>query len=273
MKTSSLSACLGLLAILLGGCIMGGSKDDDTSVDPQDEKNSGEPAKPIKPGYYRGNIEPIAPGSTNEPEIILNEDGTFRYLTVENNEVVEMLAGTWTSRQDSLFHDRLLGSATNTGYFEFWDTLSADTSIIRNVTDTSFERQQFLPEANQGFGKIVWVKYRLISYPILTPGRFELNETFNDTPFTVAFDLRDNKNFTLDISFNEKQISRNTADWWQLGSFIFTRKHTFFEPDSNQEMVAIETFDAETGYRVKDISANAFKVWNGVEWDEFKRVE
>jgi hypothetical protein len=252
---------------------MGGDSDDKTDIVSNTDTVGVRVAKPIKAGYYRGDFEKLAPGTDYEPEIILDADGSFRYIIAQNNEAVYMLGGSWLSRNDSMFHDRYLQSGLNFGFFEFWDTLTSDTAQVRNVTDTSFERQEYVPIANQGFGKIAWVSYRLIQYPKLSQGRFELEGTFNDTPYTVSFELGAENAFAFEQTFNEQKVSRNTADWWQLGSFLFTRRQVFYGPDSNQVLVVTDSLDAEAAYRIKDISSSAFKVWNGSEWDEFKRVE
>jgi hypothetical protein len=265
MKSVHLGTAIIAMAWVLGGCIMGGDSDSDTAnPEPTSKAN-------INPGHYMGDFAAITPGTQYEPEFVLRSDGTFRYIVSGTNEALYWLDGKWKSQTDSMYLQDIQESYGDFGRFETWQPIINDSSTIRQITDSSFQRLEYLPFAHDGAGKIDWVTYRKVDYPTLKQGTFELREEMEDTVVIVRFVLGSSNELSLESVRNDSLVFRQTSKWSQQGTYLVMNPVVFYEADSNQVFTATDTVDMSLAYRVKDMTEDGIKIWNGNNWDEFKK--
>jgi hypothetical protein len=254
-------------ACIAGGCIMGGNSDSETIETEKIYRSR------ISPGHYIGDFDAAEPGTQYEPEFVFRNNGTFRYIVSGSNEALYLLDGQWKAKTDSLYLEDISESYGDFGGFESWDSIINDSSSLRFITDSSFEHLEYLPFAHNGSGKIDWITYRKVIYPAISQGTYEWSQTLNDTTRVAQFTFGDSLHFTLETSENEDTTLHQTSEWLQSGTFLMMKNITLFERDSNKVFNPVETLDVQLLYRVKNITRDAIEVWNGSDWDDFKRVE
>lgn len=142
--------------------------------------NAGEGAGVLRPGIYRGDYPVFAQTSKLESELVLDSGGAFRYVGKEANAPGFMARGRWSLSEKAMVWQPLATSQSSNGadFFSWDSTPPPDTAYLRNVSDSSFDRQEILWDY-PGNSLIRWVHYhRFTQASILEEGTYECMETF-----------------------------------------------------------------------------------------------
>ncbi len=212
-----------------------------------------------------------------ESELILNGDGSFRYFQISRNTAVFTATGKWAIRERELVWKQIARSYLYHGGFKYWDYLSSpDTSLIRKVTDTSFERLEVSRDTL--FEYILrWVDYHLVTpVKILPEGVFEFSETYRNGTDTLRTDTglthleidRDG-HYIQKIYLNGKlSMSDVDSSWTQAGSFLITTRnhHCEYEYDPDFTACSDAPFDYEYVARLDKVETSAFHLWMGPDF-------
>jgi len=231
----------------------------------------------IRPGVYQGQYGSRVRGSNIETELILDSHGCFRYFLIDSNTAFYTAKGRWQASDEEMLLSRVIRAGLNEGGFSFWDTLNApDSSRLRNVYESSFERQEAFFDS-LGIPMLLWVTYhRIPPQPLLSEGRYEFTELFRDWFDTNAVNfgltrIRLNRggSFFEDRFQNGKPMFEiEDFSWKQSGSFfISTDSHIRFPTDSTGFS---EWFHSPPDYefitRLQNIGASSFQFWLGADY-------
>jgi hypothetical protein len=231
-------------------------------------------ASGVQPGFYRGDYGILSQVSGLESEMILDANGHFQYFEIHANEPFYIAQGTWNSSAGFMvWSSYSLGRAYEDDGMDFdeWHALKADTSLLRRVTDSSFERLE-IAQDTLDHSLRQWISYRRSVLPgVLAYGRYEYTETYTNYFDTVPIAGRAFIELHTDGSYLDGRFANNIpvyefegARWIQAGSFLLTKRNRarfydstlkVFEPwyeyDSNYVYVA----------HIRDIQGDSFQNW------------
>jgi hypothetical protein len=221
-------------------------------------------------GTYRGDHGDITRLHAVESELILSENGTFRYFLINANTAYFTAKGRWSATDQNMAWTRVARSYLYHGGFKIWDTLAApDTSYLRNLTDSGFERLEVTFDTLD-VSVIRWVTYHRIS-PVkaLTEGSYEYTETYRDGYDTT---LTDTGRTRLEITRNGPYVQRlfqngipSMTDvdsaWTQAGSFLITTRNHHCEFEPGFTACSDAPFDYEYVAQLSEVGDTTFQLW------------
>jgi hypothetical protein len=232
------------------------------------------PASP-QAGTYRGDHGDMTRLHGFESELILDGDGAFRYFQIDSNTAFFTAKGKWGSTENGMIWKGIARSYLYHGGFKIWDTLAApDTSFIRKLTDSGFERLEVTFDT-QYVSVLRWVDYHLVSPANLLPeGTFESSETYRDG---VDTNLTDTGLTHLEITRNGQYIQkifRNgeplmtdvDSEWTQAGTFLITTRNHHCEFEPGYTACSDAPFDYEYVARLDQVGSTAFHFWMSTDF-------
>jgi hypothetical protein len=232
------------------------------------------PATP-QAGTYRGDHGEMTRLHGFESELTLEGNGSFRYFQIDSNTAFFTAKGQWGVSENSLIWKGITRSYLYHGGFKIWDTLSApDTSFIRKMTDTSFERLEVTFDT-QYVSVIRWVDYRLVSPVKLLPeGAFEFSETYRDGLDTTQTDtglthleITRNGQYIQKIFRNGVPSMTDTDSLWtQSGTFLITSRNHHCEFEPGYTACSDAPFDYEYVARLDKVEPSAFHLWMSTDF-------
>lgn len=252
---------------------------------------SGDPAPPKRPpaGAYSGDHGEMSRVRGYESELILDESGAFRYFLIDSNTAFYTAKGRWSATGNDMVWTGVARSFLYHGGFRMWDTLAApDTSYLREVTDSGFERLEVTYDTL--FVSVLrWVAYRrIIPEKPLPEGTFEFAETYPDgvdPAVTVTgltrLGITRNGPYTQQI-FRDGVLRMSDVDtlWTQAGTHLITtgNRHCAFEP--GYASCGQAPLDYEYVARLSEVGDQAFRLWvapsftyqPGPFWADFRRA-
>lgn len=268
-------ALLGLVFIF-SACIFGGDTDQNTG--------SAQGAEGVVlPGVYRGEYPDFSQAFRIASYLVLDSDGTFRFVGVETNAPSFMAKGRWKVTADSMiWSGYITGRTSNGSDFSAWDsTLPADTAYLRNVKAGAFERQEIVSDS-LGDPLIRWIQYqRLVPAPIVADGRYEYTETFRSYPNTsTIFSSR----YLVELSqggiYRESYFvdgiteSEFEGSYWTLaGSCLVVsqiRSHVYIDSLRTFGEWSAAPPDYERVYELQNISPDSFQLWMPYRYDLYQ---
>jgi hypothetical protein len=224
-----------------------------------------------------------------ESELILNEDGTFRYFQIDSNTAFYTAKGEWKATGKDMAWSRVSRSYLYHGGFKIWDTLaSPDTSYLRNVADSGFERLEVSTDTLY-VSVLRWVTYRRITPAGPLPrGTFEFSETYRDGVDTTRTDTGLTRlEITHDGPYVQRiflngAVSMTDVDslWTQAGTFLITTRNRHCEYETGYTACSDAPSDYEYVARLSDVGDTAFHLWIAPDftyqprpfWAKFQRV-
>jgi hypothetical protein len=228
----------------------------------------------VQPGFYRGDYGITGRALGLESEMILDANGSFRYFEIHSNEPFRIARGAWNSSADFMvWTSYSLGRAYEDDGMDFdeWSILHADTSLLRLITDTSFERLEVTRDT-LGHSLRRWIPYQRAALPgVPACGRYEYAETYTDFFDTVPIAGRTFIELHTDGSYHDGRFANNIpmyefegARWIQAGSFLLTERNRARFYDST--LKAFEPwYEYDSSYvyvaRISDIQGDSFKNW------------
>jgi hypothetical protein len=228
-------------------------------------------------GTYQGNHGELTRRYGVESELTLDGNGTFRYFQIENNTARLTSKGKWGVTEKEMVWTGVARSYLYHGSFKYWDTLTApDTSYIRKVTDSGFERLEVSYDTL--FGSILrWVDYRLVRPANPLPeGAFAFSETYRngaDTNLTdtglTHLEIARNGPYLQTIFLNGKpSMSDIDSSWTQVGSFLITSRNHHCEYEYAPDFTACSDapFDYEYVARLHEVGSSTFQLWMGPDF-------
>ncbi len=246
----------------------------------------------VVPGVYRGDYEAVTGIRGAEYELNLGANGRFRTTSIQGFTPFYIAKGEWESAGETMLWKNFVGVYSHNGTdFGFWQALSPDTSFLRKISDTSFERLEVVFDTLEG-PVMRWVPYRSVNPPPApTDGRYEYQETYRDpidstrTVSGLAFiEFRPGGIYHDGRFADGKPMYEFTADQWtQTGSFIVTaNNHYRYYNDSLQafDPWQDEYSDFEYVFRIRNVSADSFQSWQVQDasyqgypfWASYRRV-
>ncbi len=253
--------------------------------------NEGEPSRAHpQSGVYKGDHGEMTRMEGLESELILDADGTFRYFRINSNTATYTSKGSWKAGEKTMIWSGVARSYYYHGSFRYWDTVgTADTSYIRNVTESGFERLEvtwdtlFVPVAR-------WIQYRRFTPENPLPeGTFEYEETYRygvDTTLMVTGLTRlkiDRNGMYVQHIYRDGVLDMMDVDsaWIQAGSHLITGRNRHCGYDSGFVDCSNAPFDYEYVARLSDVGETGFRLWMGPDftyqpsphWAEFRKVE
>jgi hypothetical protein len=229
------------------------------------------PASP-QAGTYRGDHGDMTRQHGFESELILDVNGDFRYFQIDSNTAFFTAKGKWGAIENGMVWKGIARSYLYHGGFKIWDTLaSPDTSYIRKLTDSSFERLEVTFDT-QYVSILRWVDYHLVPPADLLPeGAFEFGETYRDGVDTTRTDtgltrleITRNGQYVQTIFRNGKPVMSDVdAEWFQAGTFLITtgNHHCEYEYEPDFTACSDAPFDYEYVARLDKVESTAFHFW------------
>lgn len=249
------------------------------------------PSKPSpQAGVYRGDHGELTRKVGLESELVLDTDGTFRYFLINANTAEYTAKGRWTGGAKEMIWTGVARSFLYHGAFRYWDTVEIpDTSYLRNVTDSGFERLEVTYDTL--FVSVArWIQYRRITPENPLPeGTYEFTETYPDgadTTVTVTGLTRlkiDRNGMYVQHIYRDGVLDMMDVDssWSQAGTYLITGRnhHCGYEPGFASCSDA--PFDYEYVARLSAVGDSAFRLWMGPDftyqpipyWADFRKVE
>lgn len=233
-----------------------------------EEENA--PPVPPRAGAYRGDHGAITRLHGFESELILGEDGSYRYFLIDTNTAFYTAKGRWKASDKEMVCKGVTRSFLYHGGFKTWDTLAApDTSYLRNVSDSGFERLEVTYDS-QYVSVLHWVEYRRLS-PVgaLPEGAFAFTESHPDgvdSTLTVTdstrVEITRNGHYVQHTYRNgEPYISDVDSSWTQAGSFLITSRNRHCEYEPGYTSCSNAPLDYEFVARLDDVRETAFHLW------------
>ncbi len=226
----------------------------------------------VQSGFYRADYGPDYAADSIDLEMILNPDGTYRWFAVQYNDAVYQERGRWFSSRTYLaLSQRTYGYPVALGVFDAFISGADDTSSIRAVTDTSFERLELDPSGENS----VWLRYTLAADAQPVPGIYAW-----ETPDSVAdinrveHHLETSGRWGWNFFFNGKPLQEIEAPHWiKAGTFL-----VLAEPRRRYYNDAQEAFDAwydtlkggELNYRCL-VRNDTLRIWDDYFFTDYKR--
>ncbi len=256
-----LLACLACL--LAAGCL--GTEDEPST------------AVLVAPGVYSGEYRHI-PDSLRqnfEAELILEDDGSYRNIWLQDSEPVYDERGSWSQYGPNLFLRNSIENWAEYRAFSQPEQIDDDTSMITEPTDTSFVRNEWVPIVLR---KRQWTRYtRRSALPKLSDGVYLHLRTFQGVAYRDRISLEAGK--YLYSEADSVELEQNEARFSQVGSFLsLEASRTRYIDSARTEW---EPWQDQSGYRLKRLRAvsdTAFEIWNPIAkdfsggWDRYSRV-
>lgn len=248
----------GLALLVLSACRLTQNADEDPAS-----------ARP-KAGTYRGDHGEMTAIHGLESELILSDDGAFRYFLIDSNTALYTSKGRWSSSDGEMVWTGHSRSYLYHGSFRQWDTLDRpDTTFLRNVSDSGFERLEITYDTL--FTSVLrWVNYRRIN-PAgpLQDGFYEFTETYADEVDPTVqrtgitrLEITRNGPYKQAI-YRDGVLLRSDEDsrWFQSGTHLITtgNRHCEFEPGYSSCHPA--PADYEYVARLSGVGDTAFSLW------------
>lgn len=249
-----------------------------------EERATGYPAA----GTYQGDHGTMTRRQGLESELILREDGTFRYFFIDSNTAFQTAKGAWSVEGERMEWKDWSRSYLYHGGFRRWDTADApDTSLLRNVEESGFERMELTYDTLYA-PVIRWIRYTRISPEARLPdGEFEFSEAFRDP---VDSNLTIRGSTRLEIArdghyvqkiYHDGEIVMEEVDslWSQAGTYLITtrNRHCGYEPG----YVSCSSAPPEYEYvaRLDQVGEDGFSLWiapdfsyqPGPHWAAFRK--
>jgi len=251
---------LSALCLVLAGCLGG-------------ESESPPPEARLAPGSYVGDYAHI-PDSVRqgfEGELILNANGTYRNLWVQDSQAVYDEHGSWTQQGSALFMRNVTESWADYRVFVASKPIEDDTCPLVQVTDTSFVRNEWIPVVLR---KRQWTNFSMKQHPKLAEGAYILTKIIDSIPRRFRIILTgDQYRYSALDSIESYQ---SESHFYQLGSFMAREESR--ERSRDPTGIAWEDWSPVAGLslqRLRSVSDTAFDLWNpgGLflppEWDHY----
>jgi len=222
-----------------------------------------------------------------ESELILDANGGFRFFMIDSNTAFYVSKGKWFAGEGELVRTGVSGSYLYHGGFKRWDTLAEpDTSYLRNVSDSGFERLEAVPDTL--FGSILrWVRYRIFTPQMRLPqGRFEFMDTFPNGVDTQKTDTGLTRlQIASDSPYVQYYLRNGTLTytdvdslWVQAGSFLITSRNRHCAYGPGYESCGEAPAEYEYVARLDQVAKSSFRLWiapdftyqSGPFWATFK---
>jgi hypothetical protein len=219
----------------------------------------------------------------------VNTDGTFRYFQIDSNTAVFTSKGKWKIGKEEMVWSGISRSYFYHGAFRKWDTLtSPDTSYLRKVTDSGFERLEATYDS-QFASTAQWVKYRRLPDPNPLPeGAYVFSETYRNAIDTAVTDTDSTRlEITHEGSYVQKLFTNGIlasmdvdSQWTQVGNYLITSRNRYCSYDTGSSYCGDSPADFEYVARLEDIEEKGFHVWipagssiQGVSfWADFRKA-
>ena len=221
-------------------------------------------------GTFRGDHGAITRLRGFESELIINADGTFRFFLIDSNTATFTFKGKWKGAEREMVWTDIARSYVYHGAFRVWDSLAApDTSYLRNVTDSGFERLEATLDVKY-VSTIQWIRYRRIPAENPLPeGAYIFRETYRngvDTTLTdtalTRLEIARNGSYIQKI-FTNGILTSSDADsqWTQAGTFLITSRNHYCSYESDASYCGDSPLDFEFVARLSHPEENAFRLW------------
>ena len=228
----------------------------------------------VRPGFYRGDYGSLGAALGVESEMILDANGYFRFFGIHANEPYRIVRGTWKSSGGFMvWSPCFIGRAYEDDGMDFdaWDTVSADTSLLHAISDTSFERLE-ITQDTLGHSLTQWIRYRRAEAPdVPAYGKYEYTETYTDYFDTVPTAGRSFIELHPDGGYSDGRFANNipvyefeSSRYMQAGSFLITKgSRSRFYDSSGGAFENWYTYDADYEYvlRIQHVETDSFQVW------------
>jgi hypothetical protein len=241
------------------------------------------------PGTYRGDHGPMTDTHGLESELVLGEDGSFRYFFIYRNTAFQTSKGEWSADADRMIWRGMIRANLYHGGFRQWDTAATpDTSILRKMDAFGFERLELSYDSL--FGSVIrWVGYRLVTPEAKLPeGAFEYSETYPDpVDTTLTIQGLTRLEFIRDGLYNQKIFQNDylimedvDSSWTQSGTHLITtrNRHCAYEPGYASCGAGPPGYEYIA--RLSDVGYASFRLWvaddfsfqPGPHWAEFRKT-
>lgn len=256
------TSVLAALCLVLAGCL--GSESEGPA-----------PEAKIAAGSYEGDYSYVPDSSRQgfEGELILNPDGTYRSLWLQNSEAVYDEHGSWSQRGSALYMTHSTESWADYRVFNSSKPIDDDTCALAQLTDTSFIRNEWIPVVLR---KRQWTRYRLRVFPKLAEGSYTLTAIADSVPHLFRVTLTGDKyQYSAGDSLETYQ---SESRFYQLGSFLALEESRERTRDSTG--IAWADWSPIKGtvlQRLRSVSDTAFDLWNPgslflpAGWDHYVR--
>lgn len=236
------------LCLALCGCLGG-------------ESEGPPPEARIAPGSYVGDYSYI-PDSLRqgfEEELILERDGTYRSLWVQDSEAVYDEHGSWSQQGQNLFmrHSTENWADYHVFYPKQSKPIEDDTCALARLTDTSFVRNEWIPVVLR---KRQWTNFRLKTYPKLAEGTYTFSRIIDSIPKRFQITLTgDQYRFSV---FDSVESNQSESRFYQLGSFLALQETRDRDRDSTGAWGDWASVDGLSLQRLRGVTDTAFDLWN-----------
>jgi hypothetical protein len=231
----------------------------------------------IAPGIYSGEYRHI-PDSLRqnfEAELILDADGSYRNIWLQDSEAVYDEQGAWSQLGENMYLRNSTEDWAEYRSFSQPERIDDDTSRIREATDTSFVRNEWVPIVLR---KRQWTRYTRQAAPAtLSDGVYTHSRTFQGVPYLDRIVLDEGKYLYSEIDSVERE--QGEARFSQVGSFLALEANRTRYPDSTGTQW--DAWQNAAGYRLKRLRAvsdTAFEIWNPIAedfsggWDHYSKL-
>lgn len=215
-------------------------------------------ANALKPGAYHSDYGAAGRDQNHESEMVLEAGGGFHFFEIQDTTAWGITKGNWESHDGELILKSGLRRFAHYSYlFDSWDTVPADTSYLRQISDDAFERLEVSRDSGLYYPVVRWVQYHRFEPLPIADGQYAYTENYPDYyDSTKIHSDTAYMNLTHSGSYEDGRFEDGkllwvfqSEHWSQLGSFlVVTAAHgnnydtlgvgTEFSLDSNAEYVA-----------------------------------
>jgi hypothetical protein len=250
------SLAVGAVCVILAGCTT----------------DSGETAvNQLKPGAYHSDYGAAGRSQKHESEMVLDADGRYHFFDIQDTTAMGMTKGNWEFRDGSLIVKSGLQRYAHYSYlFDSWDTIPADTSYLREISNDAFERLEVSRDSGLYYPVVRWVQYRRIEPMQIADGRYQFTETYaypSDSTRLHAglayMIVTRNGSYEDGRSVDGRPLwIFQSATWSLLGSFLVVTGAHGEDYDSAGTATPF-TLDADAEYisRIRAASPDSFQQW------------
>lgn len=218
------------------------------------------PEARLLPGSYVGDYTYI-PDSLRqgfEEEFILNPDGTYRNIWLQDSEAVYDEHGSWSQQGMNLYLRNSTENWADYHVFRKATPIDDDTCPLARLSDTSFIRNEWIPVVLR---KRQWTHYRRKDYPKLSDGTYTLRKVIDSIPKTFRITLAgDQYRYSV---LDSVEIYQSESRFYQIGSFLVLDGGR--ERDRDSTGIAWADWSNVEGLslqRLRSASDTAFDLWN-----------
>ena len=243
----------------------------------------------MSPGFYAAVYDSSYDSLGYASEAVLDSNGSHRWFRIEYDLAMSESRGRWIATDSELTLSQQVSSSLGYGFFgglipELFTNFRpapADTSPIRNLTDSSFEKHETGPDGRRA----LWVTYRLSAQSRPGPGRYDYRDTvfFIDTlgiPYPGYVTRQEYRFGTSDTAvyagfWNDTPQVEIELPWTMAGSMLVADhpRRRYYDDSTQSFGPWADTLNGDWAIRLRAVTGASFEWYDSwyYRWAVFRR--